>query len=59
MEKILIPPKAEQVKISNLLFNIDNKINLIEKEIERVEEYKKGLLQKIFYFRWCCFDFLC
>ena len=59
MEKILIPPKAEQVKISNLLFNIDNKINLIEKEIERVEEYTKGLLQKIFYFRWCCFDFLC
>ena len=48
MEKILIPPKAEQVKISNLLFNIDNKINLIEKEIERVEEYKKGLLQKMF-----------
>ncbi len=48
MEKISIPKKEEQVKISNILFNLDKKIDLLDQEIEYVEEYKKGLLQKMF-----------
>jgi type I restriction enzyme S subunit len=49
--KILInvpQDKEEQEKIASTLSTIDNKIDLIEKEIELVEEYKKGLLQKMF-----------
>jgi type I restriction enzyme S subunit len=38
----------EQEKIDSLLTYIDNKIELLDKEIESVEEYKKGLLQKMF-----------
>ncbi len=49
--KITVPSLLEQKTVVNLLINIDNKIDLIEKEIEQLEEYKKGLLQKMFIWR--------
>ena len=46
--KFLIPLKEEQTKIANFLSSIDEKINLCNTQIEKTEQYKKGLLQKMF-----------
>lgn len=46
--KIAFPEITEQLKISKLLVNLDQKINLLTKKKEALETYKKGLMQKIF-----------
>lgn len=46
--KINIPSLDEQGKIASFLSSVDKKIDLLDQEIEYVEEYKKGLLQKMF-----------
>lgn len=46
--KIFLPTLEEQEKIADFLSEIDEKINLKEKEIYSTKDYKKGLLQKIF-----------
>jgi type I restriction enzyme S subunit len=38
----------EQNKISSLLLSIDKKINLIEEQIKKTEDLKKGLMQQLF-----------
>lgn len=43
-----IPTKAEQLKISNFLANIDKKIQIVEVESEKLEFWKNGLMQKMF-----------
>lgn len=43
-----IPTLEEQQKIADFLSSIDNKIESIEKELEGLKEFKKGLLQQIF-----------
>jgi type I restriction enzyme S subunit len=43
-----IPSLEEQTKIANFLSAIDDKINNTQKQIEKAEVWKKGLLQKIF-----------
>lgn len=40
--------REEQEKIASFLSFVDKKIDLLYQEIEQVEEYKKGLLQKMF-----------
>lgn len=45
---INLPSLPEQEKIANLLSSIDEKIELIEKELEEFKEFKKGLLQQMF-----------
>lgn len=45
---ISIPSLPEQTKIANFLSAIDEKINHCGKQIERMEEWKKGLLQQMF-----------
>jgi len=45
---VLIPPLSEQTKIANFLSAIDEKITLSTIQIEKTEQYKKGLLQKMF-----------
>lgn len=46
--KINIPILEEQQKIANFLFSIDTKIEKIERELENLKEFKKGLLQQMF-----------
>ena len=46
--KLQLPILEEQQKIADFLSSIDNKIESIEKELEGLKEFKKGLLQQIF-----------
>lgn len=46
--KILIPSLEEQIKIANFLSAIDDKINQTETQIQQMQEWKTGLLQKMF-----------
>ena len=45
---VSFPMLKEQFKIASFLSSVDKKIDLLDQEIELVEEYKKGLLQKMF-----------
>lgn len=45
---ISLPSLPEQEKIFNFLSSIDRKIELIEVELEKNKEFKKGLLQQMF-----------
>ncbi|MDQ7090592.1 MAG: restriction endonuclease subunit S [Methylococcales bacterium] len=38
----------EQTKIANFLTELDQKINLVEKQLNGTKDYKKGLLQQLF-----------
>ena len=55
---ISFPSTKEQEKIASFLSFVDKKIDLLNQEIEQLEEYKKGLLQKMFIWRvylfYCC-----
>jgi type I restriction enzyme S subunit len=42
------PSLPEQTKISNFLSAIDEKIQLVQGQVEKMEAWKKGLLQKMF-----------
>ncbi|MFA7421260.1 MAG: restriction endonuclease subunit S, partial [Melioribacteraceae bacterium] len=45
---INIPSLAEQTKIANFLSDIEEKLNRTEIQIQQTQEYKKGLLQKMY-----------
>ena len=45
---LVLPSKAEQTKIANFLSLIDKKIEKIGEKKRLLEEYKKGVMQKIF-----------
>jgi len=46
--KMELPCFSEQTKIANFLSAIDEKIGHCQTQIEKTEQYKKGLLQKMF-----------
>lgn len=43
-----IPNPLEQIKIADLLSSIDSKIEMVDKELIGMKEFKKGLLQQMF-----------
>jgi type I restriction enzyme S subunit len=46
--EILIPSLSEQTKIANFLSAIDDKINHTSTQLEKMQQWKKGLLQQMF-----------
>ena len=46
--KISVPNLIEQTKIANFLSAIDDKINRTQKQIEKAEVWKKGLMHQMF-----------
>lgn len=46
--KIMIPSYSEQIKIGLFLSSLDKKIELVNSQIDKTEDFKKGLLQQMF-----------
>jgi type I restriction enzyme S subunit len=46
--KVNIPPIKEQLKIATFVSSIDRKINMVVDKKEKLETYKRGLMQKLF-----------
>jgi type I restriction enzyme, S subunit len=46
--KILLPNLQEQNKVAEFLSSLDKKIDLVNSQIDKTKEFKKGLLQQMF-----------
>ena len=46
--KLYLPSIGEQKKISSFLKSMNKKIELVNSQIEKTKEFKKGLLQQMF-----------
>jgi type I restriction enzyme, S subunit len=42
---VKVPPKEEQEAIAEVIFNMENNLNLLEQELEALKQQKKGLMQ--------------
>ena len=48
LTEYLIPKKEEQIKIGQYLSNLDNLITLHQREVEKLKNIKKSMLEKMF-----------
>ena len=48
--KITVPPIEEQEKLSKVFSTFDKEIKITEYQIEKMQEFKKGLLQQMFVY---------
>ncbi|HCM1204034.1 TPA: restriction endonuclease subunit S [Vibrio parahaemolyticus] len=46
--RLNVPSLSEQEKITEFISSLDQKIDLVNKELEKAKEWKKGLLQQMF-----------
>ena len=46
--KVIAPNKDEQEKIADFLTTVDERISGLQKRVELLQKYKKGMMQKIF-----------
>jgi len=46
--KWILPPIEEQTKIANFLSTLDEQIDSTKKQLAKIKEFKKGLLQRMF-----------
>ena len=46
--EVIFPSKAEQLKIGNYFKNLDNLITLHQRELEKLQNIKKSMLEKMF-----------
>ncbi len=46
--KVRFPTSTEQTKIATFLTAVDKRINLLQKKKTELEQYKKGIMQKLF-----------
>lgn len=46
--KVEIPDIKEQEKIVKFITSIDNKMNLVQNQLDETKKWKKGLLQQMF-----------
>lgn len=46
--KVPLPSLSEQQKIATFLSSLDHQINLVSQQLERMQTFKKGLLQQMF-----------
>ena len=46
--KIILPDLEEQTKIAHFLSSLDTKIAVVDEQMEKTKEWKKGLLQRMF-----------
>ena len=47
-KKVMIPCYKEQEKIGSYLHSLDHLITLYQRKLEKIKEFKKGMLQKMF-----------